>query len=390
MFEKASVIIRDGSKLDYAYVPSNLVHRESQLLALERLFRSLAESGRACTAFLFGSVGTGKTVTALRFFTDMSEHLSKAGKPSDIIYINCRNTSETGVLLQIVRHFDRGYPDRGFSPEEIARSMVSHFASSDRGTVVILDEVNILLRRGSIDIIYQLTRPDPNRRFPVSLVLISQEPIGPLLDDASISTFRRSNTVVFDRYSRWELREIAQARADEALYPGRITPEAIDLIAEHASEYGDARMAIELLDRAANIAEEDYEGEVGIEHVRAAKAMIYSTVTESRLRALDPGRMAVLLSAARSIKDHLSIPSSTVEKNYAVVCEEFGIQVRKHTQYWIYLQDLNRQGLLSIAKVTDGTGMYTAISLPDIPSKVLAQMMESIIEDTVGSKGDQA
>ncbi len=388
MFERASVIIRDGFIFDYAYVPSNLVHRESQLLALERLFRPLAESGRACTAFLFGSVGTGKTVTALRFFTDMFEHLSKAGRPGDVIYINCRNISETGVLLQIVRHFDRGYPDLGFSPDEIARSMASHFTSSDRGTVVILDEVNVLLRKGSGDIIYQLTRSDPNRRSPVSLVLISQEPIEPLLDEASISTFCRSNTVVFDHYFRWELREIAQARADEVLYPGRITSKAIDLIAEHASEYGDARVAIELLDRAANIAEEDYRGEVGIEHVRVAKAMIYSTVTESRLRVLDPGRMAVLLSAARSIKDRPSIPSSTVEKNYAVVCEEFGIQVRKHTQYWIYLQDLDRQGLLSIAKVTDSTGMYTAVSLPDIPSKVLAQMMESIIEDTMGSKGD--
>ena len=100
-------------------------------------------------------------------------------------------------------------------------------------------------------------------------------------------------------------------RAEEALYPGRITDEALDLIAENAADYGDARLAIELLDRAANIAEEDSEGEVTIEHVRAAKAMIYSSVSEGRLRSLDINRMLVLLAVARAMKQNPSIPSAS-------------------------------------------------------------------------------
>ena len=279
MFERASTIIRDGSKLDYAYVPANLVHREEQMARLETLFRPLAESGRPCTAFLTGSVGTGKTVTATRFSMDLADYMAKAGRPIDTVYVNCRNTSEAGALLQILRHYDRGFPDRGFSADEMARAMASHLATGERAMLVILDEVDVLLKKGSVDIVYQLTRTDTARSAPVCVVLISQEPIDSLLDEASMSTFRRSNTVRFNRYSRGELREIVGARAEEALHPGRITEDALDLIAEHAAEYGDARVAIELLDRAANIAEEDSEGEVTIEHVRAAKAMIYSSVS---------------------------------------------------------------------------------------------------------------
>ena len=107
MFERASTIIRDGSKLDYAYVPANLVHREEQMARLETLFRPLAESGRPCTAFLTGSVGTGKTVTATRFSMDLADYMAKAGRPIDTVYVNCRNTSEAGALLQILRHYDR-------------------------------------------------------------------------------------------------------------------------------------------------------------------------------------------------------------------------------------------------------------------------------------------
>lgn len=155
MFERASTIIRDGSKLDFDYVPGNLVHRESQMARLETLFRPLAERGRPCTAFLTGSVGTGKTVTAARFRADLTEYMAKAGRPMDSVYINCRNTSEAGVLLSIVRLYDRGYPDRGFSADEMARAMVSHLSSSPRGLLVILDEVDVLLKRGTVDVVYQ-------------------------------------------------------------------------------------------------------------------------------------------------------------------------------------------------------------------------------------------
>ena len=61
MFEKAATIIRDGSILDFAYIPKDLVHRELQMERLETLFRPMALDGRQCTAFLTGSVGTGRS-----------------------------------------------------------------------------------------------------------------------------------------------------------------------------------------------------------------------------------------------------------------------------------------------------------------------------------------
>ncbi len=388
MFERASTIISDGSKLDYAYVPKNLVHREEQMSRLETLFRPLAEHNRPCTAFLTGSVGTGKTATASRFCSDLAEYMAKAGRPVDSVYINCRNSSEAGTLLQIVKHFDPGYPTRGFSVDDMARAMAAHLAANRRSLVITLDEVDVLLKKGNSDIVYQLTRAGTDRAAPVSLIMISQEPLDTLLDAASMSTFRRSNTVRFNRYSESELKEIVTARAEEALHPGRIGEEALELIAQ-SCDNGDARMAIELLDRAANIAEEDSEGEVTTEHVRAAKAMIYSSVSETKLRSLDINRMAVLLAVARAMKQNLAIPSATAEKTYAVVCEEYGIPARKHTQYWTYLQDLDRIGIIRVTVQNDQVGRSGQISLTDIPSKVLASKMEVIIEQALGGDEDE-
>ena len=105
-----------------------------------------------------------------------------------------------------------------------------------------------------------------------------------------------------------------------------------------------------------------------------------STVSESKLRSLDLNHKLTLLAVARAMKTNLSIQISVAEKTYAVVCEEYGTTARKHTQFWNYIQDLEGMGILRTKVVNDG-GRTTMISLPDIPSKVLSEKMESLMED---------
>lgn len=380
MFEKASAIIRDGSVLDFSYIPKDLIHREQQMERLETLFRPMALDGRSCTAFLMGSVGTGKTVTARRFCADMASFMAAKGRPMDTVYINCRNSNEAGTLVQLIRYFDRGFPERGFSVDEMARVLSQHTAANDRGLMIILDEVDVLFKRGSTDLVYQLTRPRDSQKAPVSLIMIAQGSIDIYLDEASRSSFRRSNGIRFDGYSSKELMEIVASRAQEALYPGTYSDDSLGMIADESAEFGDARMAIELLDRAANIAEEDDSGEITVEHVRAAKAMIYSSVSDSKLRSLDTNRMLVLLAVARAMKKNVSITSAAVEKTYAIACEEYECPARKHTQFWTYLQDLDKLGVIRLASENGPSGKVTMVSLPDIPSKVLAQKMEGLLD----------
>ena len=387
MFDRSSVIIRNGKALDYSYVPERIVRRESQISALETLFRPLAMENRPCTASLYGGIGSGKTVTARRFAEDLSDYMAGKGRPVSVVYVNCRNVSETGVLLQLIRCFDEGFPSRGFSADEMARSLAQHLSACRRGMLVILDEADVLLKKGTTDLIYQLTRARTDETAPVSLIMISQTFLEPYLDEASRSSFRRSNVVRFDRYTEDELFDIVQARAEEALMPDSCPEDSLRQIAMASAEYGDARMAIELLDRAANIAEEGDKGFVTVEDVRAAKAMTFSFVTDSKLRELDVNRMLVLLAVARSMKSNLSVMSSVVEKSYAVACEEYGVPARKHTQFWKYLQSLEGAGVINLtASTADNLGKVILVSLPDIPSKVLAEKMTAMIEEALDGK----
>jgi archaeal cell division control protein 6 len=390
MFDKASSIIRDGRKLSYEYVPASLVRREGQMERLEMLFRPVFEEGRPCSAFLTGPVGTGKTVTAKRFCAEMAAYGAVSKHPVEYIIVNCRNRSTEGAaVVQLLRHFDPGCPDRGFSVSDMMRTFRSMVEKKRCAFVIVLDEVDVLVKKNGADLIYQLSRfneDSVNVASPLSLILISQEYIFDMIDEAALSTFRRTNTIRFDRYGREELKEIVAARASEALVEGGLGEGASDLMADISAEFGDARFAIELLDRAAHIAEGSPLGVVMPEDVRAAKAMTYSVVTESKLLDLDINHRRTLLAIARSIKNQPYVRTGAAEKTYSIVCEEYGVPARKHTQFWTYVQDLERANLIQTVVRGDGCddasgGRTTFISLPDIPSKTLASKIEYMMDE---------
>ncbi|NYT11668.1 MAG: AAA family ATPase [Methanomassiliicoccales archaeon] len=380
-----SRLFKDLSKLSFDYVPERLVHRETQWERMWMLFRPVLEGGASQTAFLIGSVGTGKTAMTKRFCLDFADEYRKRGGAIDFLVVNCRQrSSENAVLLRLVTHFDEGYPDRGFSSAEMLRAIRRHVNKKKLHLIVVLDEADVLLKKGSGDLIYNLSRFDEETvggKGSISLILVSQRYVLDMLDPASLSTFRRANAINFDRYSSDELKDIITDRVELAFFQDTVRDDSLDLIADIASEWGDARFAIELLEKAGMLAEEEGTDLVDAEHVRAAKALTYSVVTESRIEELDTQRKVVLLAIARTMKDRAYVTTGEVEENYRIATEEFGERSRGHTQFWSYLQDLSNQGLIETKVAGDASGGRTTyISLPDIPSKVLRERLESLLE----------
>ena len=383
--ERSVRVLKDPAKLSFDFVPDKLVHREQQLSRLWMLFRPVLEQGTSQTAFLIGSVGTGKTATSKRFCLDFIKEAQDKERAVDFVIVNCRQrNSESSVLLRLVTHFDDHFPDRGFSSAEMLRSLRKHIEKRKLHLIVVLDEADVLLRKGAGDLIYHLSRFDEEKvggRASLSLILVSQKYVLDLLDLASSSTFKRANAITFDKYDAKELADIVSDRAALALFPDAIEKGPIELIGDIASEFGDARFAIELLEKASMLAEEESVSKVSAEHVRAAKALTYSVVTESKIEELDKQRKIVLLSITRAIKDQAYVTTGDVERVYKVAAEEYGEKARAHTQFWAYIQDIANAGLISTRVVGDasGGGRTTYISLPDIPSKILREKLEQLL-----------
>ncbi len=375
-------MFKDQGKLSFDYVPEKMVHREAQMQRLFSYLRPIVEAGTSSNAFLFGPVGTGKTHTAKRFCADFRKHASEHDRAVDYAFVNCRQRmGDDAVLLALVRHFDPHHPERGFSVAEKLDTFKKHLEKHKLHFIVILDEVDALLKKSGADLVYAFARAaeeSPGAKGNISMILISQRPNAlEYMDPAALSTFRRSSVVEFPKYDHEELRDIVTIRVQLALHPGTVDQEIIDLIADIASEFGDARYAIELLEKAGMLADEESVEEVAPEHIRGAKAHVHPTDVQERLGLLDAPKKLVLLAIARKSRKKAYITMGDAEEAYTVVCEEYDQKPRAHTQFWKYVRDLDALGLIDTKLSGEGVvGKTTLISLPEIPAKVLADNLE--------------
>ena len=243
----SSSVIKNLNALDFDYVPDKIIHRDEQLKFLAQMFKPLL-SNVPQNAILKGPVGTGKTLMANKFCRSLADLARKQGKNIEYVHINCRKRSKDSMaLLGILNYFDPRFPDRGFSFQEMLEILRKQLKKRNAQLLVVFDEADALLKNKESNLIYSLTRfSDENSmdKTPISLLLISQKDIIPMLDSASISTFKRSNVLSLNKYTSKELYDIVRQRIDLAFHSGTVDEECIDLIADIASEWGDARFAI--------------------------------------------------------------------------------------------------------------------------------------------------
>ncbi len=381
----SSSVIKDLRALDFDYVPAELPHRTEQLKKLAQMFKPLFVNV-AQNTYVRGPVGTGKTALTKYFCQSLVQIARKQGKILEYIHINCRKRSTNSmVLLGVLTHFDPRFPDRGFSVQEMLQVLRTHLQRKEAQLILVLDEVDALLKKDGSTLIYDLTRfNDEAMRTttPVSVIMISQKDVLAEFEAATLSTFKRSNTIVLEKYTREELSDIIRQRVRLAFHANTVLGESVDLIADIASESGDARFSIELLWKAGMYADEKHAKQVMPEHVRAAKAETYSIVTETKLRNLGKHHLLTLLAIAKRLQKENAAYANTgdVEKTYAITCEEYSEAARAHTMFWNYLKEIEQAGFIRVKPSGKGqVGNSQLISLPDIPAEVLRGKLEELL-----------
>jgi cell division control protein 6 len=382
----SSSVIKNLNVLDFDYVPETLIHRDEQLRFLAQMFKPLL-SNTSQNVVIKGPVGTGKTVIAKKFCTRLANLARKQSNNIEYVHINCRKRStDAMVLLGVLNHFDPRFPDRGFSVQEMLEVLRKQLIRREAQLLLVLDEADALIKKSGSNLIYNLTRfsdESMKNKIPISLLLISQKDVLSELDESALSTFKRSNLLALDKYTRNELYDIVKQRTDIAFHSGTVEEDCIDLIADIASEWGDARFAIELLWKSGIAADHDHVETVIPEHVRIAKAETYSTITETKLKNLNRHHLITLYAIAKRLKKDKTayVNTGDAEKTYALTCEEYNEKPRTHTMFWNYLKEIENAGFITIKLSGKGMlGTTQLISLPDIPAEVVGNKVKELLK----------
>lgn len=379
----AGLILSKPEVFGFDYVPETLVCREDLQGELAAILGSIAHPEGAGRVVITGPVGSGKTVLAKRFCHDIIRHLSDKRNIKQV-HVNCRNAATPSRVMQkIVQDLDPGHPDRGLGVGELLTSLRRMLQSSNTHLIVVLDEVDHLLRRSGDDIIYKLMRIDEDREGvgTLSTIMISQEQVLDLLENAVLSRVGRSNHVRVPPYDENGLKSIIEQRMRLGLVTGTCPTEILDLISQAAAPSGDARQAIELLEGAAKRAEASGRSIIEAKDVQRTVVTMPANVDSLNIENLPPHAMMILLGLCRRLKKEERVTSGEAEKLYHVVCEEYDQSPKGHTTLWKHLKRLAQEDIIvtKTAKSEVGRGRTQHISMPHMLPSDVERRLETLI-----------
>jgi cell division control protein 6 len=384
-------VFKDEAKLDINYVPRRLPHREEEHRLLMEFFNFLLRfpERMAQRVIITGEVGTGKTALAQRFGADITREANKQGVNLRYVHVNCREYR--GKLFLILQHalavFRPTFPSRGYSAEEVLRTLMQTLDEDNVYVILTLDEFDTLIEKEGSEAVYTLTRLQEMRAGKpqrISLISVLRDLKATEQLDASTRSTLQRNVIRLERYPKDQLADILNDRVAMAFELATVAEDVVDLVAELAvSESGNARFAIELLWRAGKYADAEDADEVEPECVRKAVSSILPTLRRSELTSLGLHEKLFLLGAARTFKESQKAYASLseVEEAYAVVCEEYEEKPNSHTQLWKYVQLLSALGILKTEVASTGArGRSTRISLPAVPAVELEKELSVLLE----------
>jgi cell division control protein 6 len=376
-------VFRDEAILLQEYLPHQIPHREAQLRKLELYFQSVAQNASKTSqnVMITGPNGSGKTMLAKKLlFESLPKKAALYGNLVKAVHVNCRiDRTLQAIMVKALKSLGQNYPTRGYSFEELLTALVAELRSNKTHLVMAFDEVDTLVLSdpSSLYTITRLRELAPGSQV-LSSILISKTTDYLKKVDLSTLSSLQWNEIQLESYPPEQLADILVSRA-EAFSDGALDDDVIQLAADIAGTYGDARYALDLIWRAGKLADDSGSPRVLPEHVRGAKASLPPQLRKEELSYLTTNQKVLLLAIAALLKkgDSTYVTIGEVEKSYSAICESRGITAYHHTQVWSDVNELARKGIIETQLSGKGMrGRTTIIGLSLVSAKELMGELE--------------
>lgn len=351
-------IFNDREVLRHDYIPQTLPHREGQIKRLGQTVAPVLKGARSSNIFLYGKTGTGKTAVTTYVLNHLETKAKEFNAPVRVCYVNCRMEGTVyRVFLRLCQTLGISVPFTGLSVGEIFDRFRIGVDSSSILFIIVLDEIDVLIRARGDSILYELTRMNGVLcNSKVSLIGISNDlRLKEFLDPRVLSSLSEEE-IVFGPYDASELRNILCRRAHLAFRDGALADGALSLCAAlAAAEHGDARRALDLLRVAGEVAERKNANIVVEEHVREAERHIEHNRVIEALKNLTLHSKFVILSLYHLTKTNVRRTiTGEIYEVYSDLCGELGLTPLTQRRVSTLINELDAIGLLNAQVISMG------------------------------------
>lgn len=325
--------------------PTGFLHRIGQKNELIMELAPILMGSAVSCVFVYGNPGAGKTGILLSLLDELKQEAGSRSMKLKTAYVNCsENRTETVILLEILNQLNpaKNYPKMGWNRAMVIDEFSSALDDKDTQLLVLLDEVDYVLKESGDDILYRLSRINDTVKTKVSTIVISNDVrVADYLKPRTRSAVSRVK-VIFPPYTDEELYDILKARSSHAFKSGVVADHVLRKIAEiEAHRDGDARKALELLDNCAKNAVAKKRAKITLDLVNDADATLERDQTLNIITSLTQQQKLVYLSI---LKNQASIMGGMdVYKLYQETCSSYNLKPlteRRVRSFCVNLKDL--------------------------------------------------
>jgi cell division control protein 6 len=391
-----STIFAKRDVLSPYYIPKRLIARSKEIHSIEKALAPSLRGERGRNLFIYGKTGTGKT-SCTRYVLDEVKAIPNSR--AKISYVNCKiYNSRYKVFNKVVSDHLPTYAKRGYGTVDHYEKLTSWIEEDSKILVVILDEVDVV--KDLDDLIYTLTRINSDiRAGGVTIIGISNRvSFKETLDPRSLSTLYETE-LVFPPYYATELYEILKDRVASGFKPGTVDEEVMHFIAAAAAkDGGDARMALKVLTRAGEMADEKGAQSITIKEAQEASKQADSEIVYEVVGMLPEHHKLVLYSIALLTKGGGSYKKLTdgsdtylfsgeVYNRYRSIAEGMGKEAKGERWYRKYVSEMEMQGLILSFESGKGIRGHTKLIKLMYPPDKIKEVLEA---DLFGGSGAPA
>jgi archaeal cell division control protein 6 len=368
---KDSLFLEKGV-LQAGYHPDTILHRDEEIRTVAHILAPALKRDKPSNIFLYGKTGTGKTTVA-RYVADQMEHVAHEKEiPLTIIYLNCKlkrvADTEYRLIAQLIQEYGTQVPSTGLPTDDIYSIFINLLEKRGHNLVLMLDEIDQLVKKAGDGIIYNLTRLNTDlKHAQISIVGISNDLMFIDNIDPRVKSSLSEEEVVFPPYNALQLQDILRRRSKKAFKEGSLAQGVIEKCAAYAArEHGDARRALELLRVAGEIAEREEQKCVAIEHIDKAEEKIERDRIQEIVRS-QPKQQQVTLYAILMLneKEKGMFYTGEVYDLYKGLCERCGLRPLTQRRLSDIIGELDMLGIITARVISKGRfGRTREISAP--------------------------
>ncbi len=381
-------IFKNKKSIQSSYMPETIMHRENEIKLISSMLAPALKNDLPSNIFVYGKTGTGKTLVLKKIKKEMENVALENNLPLKVFYINCKlkkiTDTEYRLIAEFAKMFGAEVPKTGLATNEIYNILQTNLDKNEITTVLILDEIDELVRRIGDDVLYSLTRLNSElEKSQLCLVGISNDMTFANNLEPRVRSSLNEEDVVFEPYNALQLQHILTERVSLAFVEDTIEPGVIAKCAAYAArDHGDARRALDLLRVAGEICERNQEKKITIEHIDISEKKIEKDKVLDIVKSQPKQSHAVLYSilSVKNETDHFF--TGDIYELYKSVCSNSSLRPLTMRRISDIIAELDTLGILNtqvLSKGRYGRTRKISLSLPsDMPSKLLEVLGERL------------